>query len=103
MLVPRGALPPFDDRDHPVQDVIEEEAEPDTLAAALAADLIEPVIPVAGPHEREPMDAHPPVEDEVDGLQAMAVDGIFAGRSQGVEPDPFLAGRQGLNGCSAAR
>ena len=85
-----------DDAGHPLEDVVEEEAEPDALAPALAADLVEPVVPVAGPDQREPVGAHPPVEHEVDRLQAVPVDGVLAGRSQRVEPHPVLAGRQGL-------
>ena len=42
------------------------------------------------------MQPHPLVEDQVDGLHAVPVDGVFARRSQGVEPDSVLAGRQRL-------
>ena len=81
---------------HPVEDVVEEEAEPDALAPALRADLVEPVVPVAGAHQREAVDAHPPVEHEVDRPQAVAVDRVLARRPERVEPHPLLAGRQGL-------
>ena len=48
VVLPGVPLLPADDRGHPVEDVVEEEAEPDALAPPLAADLVEAVVPVAG-------------------------------------------------------
>ena len=39
------------------QDAVEEEADPDALAAALAADEVEAVVPVAGAHQRDAVPA----------------------------------------------
>ena len=83
------------DRGHALQDVMEEEAEPDALASAEAADLVEPVIPVAGPHERQAMGPHTLVEHEIDCLETVPVDGIFPPRPQGIKPHPLLSRRQG--------
>src|SRR5208337_1117798 len=96
VFLPARPLFFFDDASHSIQDVIEEESEPDTLPSALAADLVKSIIPVAGSHQRQAVQPHPLVEDQVDGLHAVPVDGVFARRSQGVEPDSVLAGRQRL-------
>ena len=89
--------------DHPLEDVVEEEAEPDALAAALAADLIEPVVPVAGAHQRQPVRPHPLLEHEVDRLQAMPVDGVFRVERKGSKPIPCFPAGSGSKGCSASR
>ena len=44
------------------------------------------------------MGAHPPVEDQVDRLEAVAVDGVLARRPERVEPHPVLAVGQGREG-----
>src|SRR5690606_19311638 len=63
----------------PREEVIEEEAEPDALAAALASDPIHAVIPIARAHQRESVRARR--QRAIDRPAAVLVDGsVSAGR-----------------------
>ncbi len=57
-LSARTVRPTLRERDEATEHVVEEEAEPDALAAALPPDAVHAVVPVSRTHEREPVRAH---------------------------------------------
>ena len=81
------------DRREALQDVVEEERQPDAFALALGPDVAHPVVPVAGPHERQAVLSHPG-QRQVDGPRGMLVDGAGLRRGFWDEAAVALPGAQ---------
>src|SRR5687768_1595747 len=73
-----------------MEDVREEESQPDTFAASFASDAIHPVVPVANAHERKPM--RTARERPVDRARAVLVHGPALARVFGENEALVLAG-----------
>src|SRR5207253_11394187 len=85
-VAPRARAVPaaLAERDEAAEHLVEEEAEPDALAAALPPDAVHAVVPVPRTHVREPVRTHP--ERAVEGAAAVRVEvgHLLRGRRQEV-------------------